>query len=67
MTTHDPNQALRLDTQVGLADKESRTFRFGTSEELLTSEKLSAAYVTPIIVTRTVEADQKVCVPLEVK
>ncbi|MCI1902873.1 MAG: ABC transporter ATP-binding protein [Enterococcaceae bacterium] len=67
MTTHDPNQALRLDTQVGLADKENRTFRFGTSEELLTSEKLSTAYDTPIIVTRTVEADQKVCVPLEVK
>lgn len=63
MTTHDPNQALRLQAKVALADKRHQTFKIGSAEELMTSERLSQLYQTPIVVEGLTEYGQAVCFP----
>ena len=62
MTTHAPNQALRLGGRVALVGPD-REFSCGQASGLLTGERLSRLYATAIRVVDVPGLPHKVCVP----
>lgn len=60
ITTHNPEHTLLLNSEVWLLDRSGK-LRTGTTEELITSECLSALYETPIHVSKTKDNSRKIC------
>lgn len=61
-TTHMPDHVILLGSRVGMLDYTGR-MQFGSAEDVLTEQRLSSVYQTPLKVRRLEELGRNVCLP----
>lgn len=60
--THMPDHVILLGSRVGMLDYTGR-MQFGSAEDVLTEQRLSSVYQTPLKVRRLEELGRNVCLP----